>query len=89
MPDTKFDPELASEMEWSECVLAASVSDGEYNGHVTRWICGACRMAVLTLSNRYSLVDTAQDYLDRGWRYRRTSTGIDAVCPHCTKQRNK
>jgi hypothetical protein len=83
MSKQRFDPELASEMEWPECVLAASlktnVTDDERS---TTWMCVDCEKE-LVLWNQFLLADTAQQFLDQGWRYRRTQTGMDAICIDC------
>ena len=80
----KFNPELASEMEWSECVLSAALKDDEFPGYTT-WVCVSCGNELLLRNFEY-LTDTAQAYLDEGWRYRRTRTGLDAVCSTCLKR---
>jgi hypothetical protein len=80
MAKQKFNPELASEMEWSECILAASIVSKDKER--TAWECSGCNVALIIV-NHENLTDTAQEFLDRGWRYRRTRVGLDAVCPSC------
>lgn len=80
----RFNPDLASEMEWSECVLAAAEKDDDDKDWST-WKCVSC-IAELSIINSEYLTDTAQEYLDEGWRYRRTRTGLDAVCSTCLKR---
>jgi hypothetical protein len=93
MVKQKFDPELASEMEWSECVLAASIVNEESVDEpgTTTWFCGVCDNNVLILPDRDELAQLAQEFLDHGWRYRRTKKGntMDAVCPNCRNSHKK
>jgi hypothetical protein len=87
MPNYRFDPELASEMSWSECVLAASQENSIIdNERETFWCCADCEV-VLTVINHEQLDDTAQEFLDKGWRYRRVLDDMDAVCPKCRTSR--
>ena len=83
MSKRKFDPELASEMTWSECVLVASEDTNRPDA--TTWVCGCGQ--VMHIKNQEQLNDTAQIFLDAGWRYRRTSDGMDAVCPNCRSRK--
>lgn len=73
----QFNPELASEMTWDECVACC----------LTKTLIARCADCAETRDFGTAEYDlAAESFIAAGWRYRRTKTDFEAVCPGCRKK---
>lgn len=76
----EINPEIASEMAWSEFVSACFYKLRQIY-HASCHVCGhSCEFP-------FAETDRIAAFIEQGWRYERRFEGIVVKCPDCTRKR--